>query len=49
VSIFRIRPFLVENLMLWVSLLAFVPVPFFASRLSDVTPHAGDPANGDQL
>ena len=37
VSIFRIRPFLVENLVLWVCLLAFVPVFFFASQYAQIS------------
>jgi Major Facilitator Superfamily len=36
VSIFRIRPFLVENLVLGISMLVFVPVFFFASVYAQV-------------
>jgi EmrB/QacA subfamily drug resistance transporter len=36
VHIFRIRPFLVENLVLAVAMLAFVPVFFFASEYAQV-------------
>jgi len=36
VSIFRIRPFLVENAVLGVAMLAFVPVFFFASLYAQV-------------
>ena len=36
VSIFRIRPFLVENLVLGVSMLVFVPVFFFASEYAQI-------------
>ena len=35
-SMFRIRPFLVENLVLGVAMLAFVPVFFFASLYAQV-------------
>jgi EmrB/QacA subfamily drug resistance transporter len=37
VKIFRIRPFRVENLVLWVSSLAFVPVFFFASEYAQIS------------
>jgi EmrB/QacA subfamily drug resistance transporter len=37
VSIFAIRPFLVENLVLAVSMLVFVPVFFFASEYAQVS------------
>ena len=37
VSIFRIRPFLVENLVLGVSMLVFVPVFFFASEYAQIS------------
>ena len=37
VSIFRIRPFLVENLVLWTCLLTFVPVFFFASQYAQIS------------
>jgi EmrB/QacA subfamily drug resistance transporter len=36
VSIFRIRPFLVENLVLAVSMLVFIPVFFFASEYAQI-------------
>jgi predicted MFS family arabinose efflux permease len=36
VHIFRIRPFLVENLVLAVAMLAFVPVFFFASEYAQI-------------
>ena len=35
-SMFRIRPFLVENIVLGVAMLAFVPVFFFASLYAQV-------------
>jgi predicted MFS family arabinose efflux permease len=37
VSIFRIRPFLVENLVLGVAMLVFVPVFFFASEYAQIS------------
>jgi predicted MFS family arabinose efflux permease len=37
VRIFRIRPFLVENLVLGIAMLAFVPVFFFASEYAQVS------------
>jgi len=37
VSIFRIQPFLVENLVLGVSMLVFVPVFFFASEYAQIS------------
>jgi EmrB/QacA subfamily drug resistance transporter len=37
VSIFRIRPFLVENLVLGITMLVFVPVFFFASVYAQVS------------
>ena len=37
VRIFRTRPFLVENLVLGVSMLAFVPVFFFASEYAQIS------------
>ncbi len=37
VSIFRIRPFLVENLVLFASNLAFIPVFFFASEYAQLS------------
>jgi EmrB/QacA subfamily drug resistance transporter len=36
VSIFKIRPFLVENIVLGVSMLAFVPVFFFTSEYAQI-------------
>ncbi len=36
-SIFRIRPFLVENLVLGVAMMAFVPVFFFASEYAQIS------------
>ena len=37
VRIFRIRPFLVENLVLGIAMLAFVPVFFFASEYAQIS------------
>jgi EmrB/QacA subfamily drug resistance transporter len=37
VRIFRIRPFLVENMVLGVSMLAFIPVFFFASEYAQIS------------
>ncbi len=37
VSIFRIRPFLVENMVLGVAMLAFIPVFFFASEYAQLS------------
>jgi EmrB/QacA subfamily drug resistance transporter len=37
VSIFRIRPFLVENIVLGIAMLAFVPVFFFASEYAQIS------------
>jgi predicted MFS family arabinose efflux permease len=37
VSIFKIRPFFVENLVLGISMLAFVPVFFFASEYAQIS------------
>jgi EmrB/QacA subfamily drug resistance transporter len=37
VSIFRIRPFLVENLVLGISMLTFIPVFFFASEYAQIS------------
>lgn len=37
VRIFRVRPFLVENLVLGVAMLAFVPVFFFASEYAQIS------------
>jgi hypothetical protein len=36
VEIFRIRPFLVENLVLGVAMLTFVPIFFFASEYAQI-------------
>ncbi len=47
VRIFRIRPFLVENLVLGVSMLAFVPVFFFASEYAQIS--LGKSASGAGL
>ena len=37
VSIFRIRPFLVENLVLGIAMLTFIPVFFFASEYAQIS------------
>ena len=37
VSIFRIRPFLVQNLVLAISMLCFVPIFFFASEYAQIS------------
>ena len=37
VSIFRIRPFLVENLVLGITMLVFIPVFFFASEYAQIS------------
>ena len=37
VSIFRIRPFLVENMVLFITNLAFIPVFFFASEYAQIS------------
>ncbi len=37
VSIFRIRPFLVQNLVLAISMLVFVPIFFFASEYAQIS------------
>jgi EmrB/QacA subfamily drug resistance transporter len=37
VSIFKIRPFLIENVVLGISMLAFVPVFFFASEYAQIS------------
>src|ERR1700753_887886 len=37
VNIFRIRPFLVENLVLGISMLTFVPIFFFASEYAQIS------------
>jgi EmrB/QacA subfamily drug resistance transporter len=39
VSIFRIRPFLVENLVLGIAMLVFIPVFFFASEYAQISLH----------
>ncbi len=39
VSIFRIRPFAVENLVLLISMMAFIPVFFFASEYAQIALH----------
>jgi EmrB/QacA subfamily drug resistance transporter len=39
VSIFRIRPFAVENLVLMISMMAFIPVFFFASEYAQIALH----------
>jgi EmrB/QacA subfamily drug resistance transporter len=47
VGIFKIRPFLVENLVLAVSMMAFVPVFFFASEYAQIS--LGKSASGAGL
>ena len=47
VSIFRIRPFLVENLVLGVAMLTFVPAFFFASEYAQIS--LGKNASGASL
>jgi EmrB/QacA subfamily drug resistance transporter len=47
VSIFRIRPFLVENLVLGVAMISFVPVFFFASEYAQIS--LGKTASGAGL
>ena len=37
VSIFKIRPFLVENMVLAISMLVFVPIFFFASEYAQIS------------
>ncbi len=37
VSIFRIRPFLVENLVLGITMLVFIPIFFFASEYAQIS------------
>ena len=37
VNIFKIRPFLVENLVLGISMLVFVPIFFFASEYAQIS------------
>jgi EmrB/QacA subfamily drug resistance transporter len=39
VQIFRIRPFLVENLVLTIAMMAFIPVFFFASEYAQISLH----------
>jgi EmrB/QacA subfamily drug resistance transporter len=39
VSIFRIRPFAVENLVLMISMMAFIPIFFFASEYAQIALH----------
>jgi len=39
VSIFRIRPFAVENVVLMISMMAFIPVFFFASEYAQIALH----------
>src|SRR5580658_2984876 len=43
ISIFRIRPFLVENLVLGIAMLVFIPVFFFASEYAQIS--LGDTAS----
>jgi EmrB/QacA subfamily drug resistance transporter len=47
VSIFRIRPFLVENVVLGIAMMAFVPVFFFASEYAQIS--LGKSASGAGL
>jgi EmrB/QacA subfamily drug resistance transporter len=47
VSIFRIRPFLVENLVLGIAMMSFVPVFFFASEYAQIS--LGKSASGAGL
>ena len=47
VTIFRIRPFFVENLVLGISMLVFVPVFFFASEYAQIS--LGKSASGASL
>jgi EmrB/QacA subfamily drug resistance transporter len=47
VSIFAIRPFLIENLVLGIAMLAFIPVFFFASEYAQIS--LGDTASGAGL
>ncbi len=37
IGIFRVRPFLVENLVLFVAMLAFIPVFFFSSEYAQIS------------
>ena len=39
VSIFRIRPFAVENIVLLISMMAFIPIFFFASEYAQIALH----------
>ncbi len=39
VSIFRVRPFAVENVVLLISMMAFIPVFFFASEYAQIALH----------
>jgi EmrB/QacA subfamily drug resistance transporter len=39
IGIFKIRPFLVENLVLFVSMIAFIPMFFFASEYAQIALH----------
>jgi EmrB/QacA subfamily drug resistance transporter len=39
VSIFRIRPFAVENLVLLIAMMAFIPIFFFASEYAQISLH----------
>jgi EmrB/QacA subfamily drug resistance transporter len=39
VSIFRIRPFAVENLVLLIAMMAFIPIFFFASEYAQIALH----------
>ena len=39
VQIFRVRPFAVENLVLLISMMAFIPVFFFASEYAQISLH----------
>jgi EmrB/QacA subfamily drug resistance transporter len=47
ISIFRIRPFLVENLVLGISMLVFIPIFFFASEYAQIG--LGKSASGASL
>jgi EmrB/QacA subfamily drug resistance transporter len=47
VRIFRIRPFLVENIVLGLSMVAFIPVFFFASEYAQIS--LGQSASGASL
>ncbi len=39
VSIFRIRPFAMENIILMISMMAFIPIFFFASEYAQISLH----------